>query len=350
MEKRKCAYRGCKTPISQYNRGNFCNVHEVYEKPKKETRKKTAPKQRKLISIPFEELTEFWWPVSMAGYSIRKTDGEPFLIESPISEKLKGKRIPVNFPPKLYQPYKNKNLFIEFAWIDENNLDEILGFVHEYGLLTIPEDSTEVFVPKRRKSKELVSFFQQEVRNVRKLLLLHIAIQDEDLKHLKQHIEIVKELHTDEEGETIEIVVLFDEKLILSTMPYHFKLLPDGEYLKVGNWQWLMDKLEEEDIVIAAKLCLSQEIARSVAPYIFPTIRLTETGKQEPVYSAHNLLGAIYHQLHMAITKRWHYKECIECGSLYTLTRKDKQFCSKTCETRYHVREHRKRKREGGEK
>lgn len=347
LPQKQCTYQGCNTRLSRYNKGEFCSVHEMYERTNKKRSKKIQREQKDQIEIPFDELTEFWWPVSTHGYQIEKIGEAQFLVESPVPKQ--GDRLPMRTLPKFEQPYKNKSLFIEFANLKEKDLNQILQFVNKNGLLTVPEDRTKTFLPKGRRRKEPLDLIQQEVKRVRKLFYLHEAIQNRDLDYLNKHIETKKSKYQDGGREFTEIVVSFDGKEILEVTLHFFKLLLDGEYVQVDDWVSLMNKLAEEDIEIAAKLCLSQEVARSVALHVFPTVRLTPDARLQPVYSARTLLGAIYHQLYLAVTEGWRYRRCKECGNLFTLTRKDKEFCSEACENRYHVREFRRRKREGGD-
>ena len=341
MKRRKCRYPNCGTILNQYTKGDFCSVHQHHQGMQEMKRKKASiPHQRELVSIPFEELTEFRWPVWEPGYSFRIIDDKRILVGLP-AWMSPGSEMKFRF----YSPYRNKNLFVKFASLNETDIDEILRFIDEHGLLTAHQDyfrSGILDVP----FEEPLDLYIQEIRHVHNLFTLHSAIQDKDLKSLRKRIKISENTWIVGGKDTEAITTYLDGEKLLTVIPETEGKIPyGGECLTVEDWTWLLNTLNKKDIVSVANFCLGQELANNIAPYIFLSARLTKKGKLESVYSARNLLGVIYTQLYMAVTERWHYRKCKECGNLFTLTRKDKQFCNKRCENRYYVRQHRKRKR-----
>lgn len=257
----------------------------------------SLPKSSKvelLDKAPTDGLVSFSWPVAKCK------------IDNAVIEYIQ----PAKF--KNYEPLLAENIAFKLGKVNEKDNNSILNFVNEYGLLGLG-------VLNNNLISENIFHFQREVRTIKRLI--------KTLKLLQENQDIIDTSfeYTETEGHYSKIKV---GDFTLRTL-----FLPDNK------------QLTKQTKISLVKYSLVNEIVRKLSGQgvYLSAIVYEKSGHVSTAYGAKNLLGAIYLQLYLMITKRRSHRRCIECDCDFILRRSDNKFCSQKCRKRYLQREYRKK-------
>ncbi|RJQ31865.1 MAG: CGNR zinc finger domain-containing protein [Actinobacteria bacterium] len=308
--------------LNQYKDGLCRSHYEAYIAANKAVNKQTT------ANIPYDDLVNFQWPVWE--YKI-VSEPKPLIVT-------KRKKRMDDYRIIWSKPLEDENLHLELALVDTSSNKSILDFVSKHGLLGEGHLSINSFYPQHGDRlqgtivDEGLDFFISEAKKVKRLVEL--------LKAVKSNSK-----------EEIEKVFIFKGKFNQQNQSrYLFHLKADDKLYQSINYS----NKEHSHLTLDAKnlkikeLFLNEVVGGLKTFMVYPGYKFTSNGKVKPTYSTCTLIGAIYLQLYLMVTKRLNYQQCKDdkCGNLFVKTRKNKEYCSDNCSSRTRQRKHYKQTRE----
>lgn len=126
-----CGYPGCQTPLSRYNKGNLCSIHEnAKHQAAFEEYKKVLMENALLKNKPFQAIKKTrvsFLPIYVSGsYEIVNKENQSFVARFIGKDKNIG---------HLYYANEIPDLFLRFAQLDIKKEEDYLPFINDYGLL-----------------------------------------------------------------------------------------------------------------------------------------------------------------------------------------------------------------------
>lgn len=252
-------------------------------------------------------------------------------------EWLDGEYVPVT----LYNPFKLHNqeneqcLYLRFAGINENKLEEILEFTSKFGLLGINSNLESLLIYERDEDKkEDVGVIRKEIARIRSIVLLR-----QEMSH-----------NMPDKSKLIANINMLNDILIKDTRK-SYKSIPFYTYpnRSIKN---SINSQKTEDLLSIAKEIISEEITRQIANVV-PLLKLSVLkDKFIGSWKVPNLLSAMYIMLYTDLIENKMLRKCRNetCGNFFKIYGNDdrKIYCNNSCARLQAQREYRRRKKQGG--
>ncbi|MCL4386453.1 MAG: hypothetical protein M1326_09125 [Cyanobacteria bacterium] len=263
------------------------------------------------------------------------------------------------------RPLSNRrnNLFLEFAKIDQENNDEIINLINQYGLLWTEKHS----IKKGEISGDPLSDFKDEIFALKKALDIYRALKSRkigklyDLIKFKKRQAVFSNLHKaykvefgdNTEKQDLSSKNIKSAKEISEDSDDNYFIINAG----IKNEPVIeieIEKNKEKELAAfmpAAYLYLIELISdrinrsRGAIPYY---IKITESEKNIlgysmlPTFECNNLAAALWIQFYNIINKNQEIAECAFCGLPFVKEGRS-LYCNKICKNNKNVSDYRKR-------
>lgn len=235
---------------------------------------------------------------------------------------------------KEYQPFDyyetpDKNLYMQFSQLDENNVDSIAGFIREYGFLS------------NLQHYEPLSIWQLEIYRIRLILKIYTAIsgkEDDFTNFVIEHtyMDDIARLQKilSKRGQTYDSEYGFLDSIRSHHLIHQNKLLRRNEGKKFY--------IESRQALKAAMLSYMQNVLNSKTKDVRHRIQLTINNADSFDYDEYveinTLSEAIYSMLYQDLLRGKRLLICKACGEYFILKKSERmrEWCKPECRPKLH--------------
>lgn len=278
----------------------------------------------------------FQWEVSQEGYQWVETPCGRFLDEEAYRDDTKCWLLTLGKPPgadvllRLYQPLEEHNALFRIFAETPITQESIKAFADTYGMLTLGElDAYYLITNSAAKLGssfvgigEQLLLWEQEITAMREAVMLWDLGQDGEREKLSHYVTW--------DGDNGVAYQLPDSEMQSDDEKTLWKLIARKDY-HPERLQWVTPG----EVLTPVKFYLQDVINAHQAGRVSPQMFWSpgENALRERVVP-HNLLGALWLQLALAIDGERQYRRCLQCGQWFEVERSDRRFCSNTCRWR----------------